>query len=188
MNRPSIPSPSNESQQCRTIDTRLVKQFHDSRGRKLIIVHNEASWKNNGLVKSVRSSTRHRLVNAEMIWRRARRGGGGGGGEARGINSKRPNAITNLHGATFLICPIAINYFVYRTVATCLSLHLSLSLSTYIYLSFPIFSFSLSFQSCASSRTKIGVGHRETVVVSSILSPFSLPPSFRAHIRAPFRR
>lgn len=66
------PSPSNESQQCRTIDTRLVKQFHDSRGRKLIIVHNEAWWKNNGLVKSVRSSTCHRLVNAEMIWRRAR--------------------------------------------------------------------------------------------------------------------
>lgn len=66
------PSPSNESQQCRTIDTRLVKQFHDSRGRKLIIVHNEAWWKNNGLVKSVRSSTCHRLVNAEMIWRRTR--------------------------------------------------------------------------------------------------------------------
>lgn len=52
---------------------------------------------------------------------------------ARGRSARnkfeRANAITNLHGATFLIYPIAINYFVYRSVVTCRSLHLSSSLS-----------------------------------------------------------
>lgn len=75
----------------------------------------------NWLNRSVRVAC-HRLVNAEMISYPVR-------GRSARNKFERANAITNLHGATFLIYPIAINYFVYRSVVTCRSLHLSSSLS-----------------------------------------------------------